>query len=110
MRIGFDEEASQMDTKNLLQHIVDLRNPSRITLGLRPIPGDGTLPNAYVAKEVEPTPVPPPASASVAGLGIRKSPGRSRNKGLSKHALYYVVQNGDIHHKENNRKCIPVGS
>ena len=36
LRIGFDEETSQMDTKNLFQQIEKLRNPSKITLGLKP--------------------------------------------------------------------------
>ncbi|XP_064399586.1 myotubularin-related protein 5-like isoform X3 [Halichondria panicea] len=36
LRIGFDEETSQMDTKNLHQQIENLRYPSKITLGLKP--------------------------------------------------------------------------
>ena len=81
IRIGFDEDASQMDTKNLLQHIVDLRNPSRITLGLRPVSSDGTLPNAYISKQQDPTPPPPPICTGGSGLTVRKSPGKTRSKG-----------------------------
>ena len=35
LKIGFDDETSQMDIRNLEQHIVDLRNPSSITLGVK---------------------------------------------------------------------------
>lgn len=35
MKVGFDDETSQLDMKSLEQHIVELRNPSTITLGVK---------------------------------------------------------------------------
>ena len=60
--------------KNILQHIVDLRNPSRITLGLRPVPGDSTL-TMRDGQDHTP-PAPPPI---VTGVPPSRSPGKARN-------------------------------
>ena len=60
--------------KNILQHIVDLRNPSRITLGLRPVPGDGTL---TMRNGQDHTPPAPPPIAT--GVPPSRSPGKTRN-------------------------------
>ena len=49
LKIGFDEETSQMDTKNLTQHITTLRHPSRITLGLKPLPTHALSPDASIS-------------------------------------------------------------
>ena len=65
-----------MDMKNLLKHIVDLRNPTRITLGLRPVFGDATL-STRDGRDHTP-PAPPPIAT---GVPISRSPGRLRNKG-----------------------------
>ena len=90
IRIGFDEDASQMDMKNLLQHIVDLRNPSRITLGLRPVLNDGTLPNTYASKQRDPTPAPPPICTGTSKVSTPKSPGKTKKKGQL-NALYLIL-------------------
>ena len=44
LKICFDDETSSMDIKNLEQHIIDIRNPNSITLGVRNLaPVEGTL-------------------------------------------------------------------
>ena len=49
LKIGFDEETSQMDTKNLTQYIDTLRHPSRITVGLKPLPTHTLSPDASIS-------------------------------------------------------------
>ena len=55
LRIGFDEETSQLDTKNLLQQIINIRHPSHITRGLKqttPLTSpDVSLSLQYVGRE-----------------------------------------------------------
>ncbi len=51
LKIGFDEETSQMDTKNLFQQIENLRHPSKITIGLKhdPTSSSGLGPEASLS-------------------------------------------------------------
>lgn len=84
-----------MDMKNILQHIVDLRNPSRITLGLRPIAGDGTL-TMRDGRDHTPPALPPIAT----GAPPSRSPGRTRNsKGELKKYMYMYMYS-------SSQKCL----
>ena len=38
LRVGFDEDTGHHDVKNVIQKIVDLRNPTKITRGLKATP------------------------------------------------------------------------
>ena len=55
LKIGFDEETSQLDTKNLLQQVINIRHPSRITRGLKWITPlnspEGSLSQLYAGRE-----------------------------------------------------------
>ena len=42
MKIGFDEETSQMDMKRLISQLADLRSPTKVTLGLKLHQAPGT--------------------------------------------------------------------
>lgn len=66
IRLGFDEETSQMDTKNLLQQIINLRHPAYVTRGLQ--------------SSDLPSPLDPTLSLTQSVIGRESQFGRSKNK------------------------------